>query len=399
MSIIQLFSSMSAEQAASALREDLNSFVRAELERAFNEALDGEIEDFLAEAANSADGKIYRNGYYERVLKTSYGPLSLRVPRDRMSLFKTQMLKPYQRATSDLEYLVQRLYLEGLTLNEITEHLASDSSLELSRESARRFVAKLAKGAEEFRSRPLPECVVVFMDGTYVPLRRRYGDTSSVAKECVEVAIGVTKDGRRQVLDFRSVPQEGAGNWSEFLESIKTRGIGSPKLFVTDGLQGMPEAIAKWFPESKRQLCLVHVQRNISQATRMRDRKEIMDDFKAVYTKGSRKECDEAFEAFASKWSKPYPKLISSLLGKADSMFRFYEFPKAMWKSIYTSNAAESLNATAKRKTRARIQYNSEDSALIVLAKVYEDYNRNARPARFMLEMSEEEKKEMGFSV
>ena len=104
----------------------------------------------------------------------------------------------------------------------------------------------------------------------------------------------------------------------------------------------MPEAIAKWFPESKRQLCLVHVQRNISQATRMRDRKEIMDDFKAVYTKGSRKECDEAFEAFASKWSKPYPKLVSSLLGKADSMFRFYEFPKAMWKSIYTSNAVES---------------------------------------------------------
>ena len=131
-------------------------------------------------------------------------------------------------------------------------------------------------------------------------------------------------------MDFRSVPREGAGNWSEFLESIKKRGIGSPKLFATDGLQGMPEAIAKSFPESKRRLCLVHVQRNISQATRMRDRKEMMDDFKAIYTKGSRKECDEAFEAFASKFSKPFPKLISSLLGKADSMFRFYEFPKAM---------------------------------------------------------------------
>ena len=68
-----------------------------------------------------------------------------------------------------------------------------------------------------------------------------------------------------------------------------------------------------------------------------------------------------------------------------------------MWRAIYTSNAAESLNATAKRKTRARIQYNSEDSALIVLAKVYEDYNRNARPAKFMIELSEEEKDSMGF--
>ena len=105
MSIIQLFSSMTAEQAASMLRDDLNSFVRSELERAFNEALEGEIEDFLLAASSPNGEKIYRNGYYERVLNTSYGPLSLRVPRDRVSLFKTEMLRPYQRTTSDLEYL------------------------------------------------------------------------------------------------------------------------------------------------------------------------------------------------------------------------------------------------------------------------------------------------------
>ena len=397
MSIIQLFSSMTAEQAASLIKEDLNSFVRSELERAFNEALEGEIEDFLLAASSPNGEKIYRNGYYERVLKTSCGPLSLRMPRDRLSLFRTEMLKPYQRSTGDLEYLVQRLYLEGLTLSEISEHLCSGSSTEFSRESVRKIVAELAKKAEEFRNRALPECAVVFMDGTYVPLKRGYGGSSSVSKECIEVAVGIAKDGRRQVLDFRAVPQEGAGNWSDFLESLKKRGIGNPKLFVTDGLRGMPEAISKAFPKSKRQLCLVHVQRNVSQAVRIRDRKEIMGDFKAVYSKGSRGECDEAFSEFVSKWSKPYPRLMLSLAGKRDSMFRFYEFPKPMHKAIYTSNAAESLNATAKRKTRVRIQYNSEDSALIVLAKLYEDYNRNARPARFMLELSEEEKLSMGF--
>ena len=150
-------------------------------------------------------------------------------------------------------------------------------------------------------------------------------------------------------------------------------------------------------PNARHQLCLVHAQRNIAQAVRIRDRKEIMDDFKAVYSKGSRAECDEAFAEFASKWSKPYPKLMLSLVEKQDAMFRFYEFPKPMRRAIYTSNAAESLNSIAKRKTRARIQYNSEDSALIVLAKIYEDYNLAARPARFMLELSEEEKEAMGF--
>lgn len=397
MSIIRLFSSMSPEEAASMVKDDLNSFVRSELERAINEALDGEIEDFLLEASSERGERIYRNGYYERVLKTSFGPLSLRVPRDRISLFKTEMLRPYQRSTGDLEYLVQRLYLEGLTLSEISEHLASGSSTEFSRESIRKLIAKLAKEAEEFRSRALPECVAVFMDGTYVPLKRSYGGSSSVSKECIEVAVGMTKDGRRQVLGFRAVPQEGSGNWSDFLESLKERGVGDPKLFVTDGLQGMPEAIAKSFPDAKHQLCLVHVQRNVSQAVRIRDRKEICDDFKAVYSKGSRGECDEAFSEFVSKWSKPYPKLMLSLVERRDSMFRFYDFPEAMWRSIYTSNAIESLNSIIKRKTRARIQYNSEDSALIVLTKVCEDYNRQARPARFMLELSEEERASTGF--
>jgi len=396
MSIIRLFSGMSPEDVSKMLKEDLDSFVRKELETAFNEALEGEIEECLLKAMEGGD-KIYRNGYYERTLKTSYGPLFLRIPRDMVNLFKTEILKPYQRSTSDLEFLIQSLYLQGLTLSEISEHLSSDSSVAESRESIRRLVLKLAKMAEEFRSRKLPECVAVFMDGTYVPLKRKYGESSSVSKECIEVALGVTKDGRRQVLDFRAVPNEGSSSWSDFLESLKARGIGAPKLFVTDGLRGMPEAIGKSFPDAKHQLCLVHVQRNIAKAVRVRDRQSICGGFKAVYSSGSRRECDERFSAFCSEWAKPYPKLVLSLVEKQDSLFRFYEFPKPMWRAIYTSNAAESLNSIAKRKTRARIQYNSEDSALIVLTKVFEDYNRDARPARFMLEMSEEEKQAMGF--
>ena len=122
-----------------------------------------------------------------------------------------------------------------------------------------------------------------------------------MSEECMEVAIGITRDGRRQVLNFRLMPQKGVGNWSDFLESLKKRGIGRPELFVTDGLSGMPEAIAKSFPGAKRQLCLVHVQRNISRAVRIGDRKEIADGFKAVYSKGSREECNEGFAAFVSK--------------------------------------------------------------------------------------------------
>ena len=115
MSIIQLFSSMTPEQAASIIKDDLRSFARSELGRAFNEALEGEIEEFLLKASSPDGGKAYRNGYYERTPKASYGPLSLRIPRDRLSLFGAEMLRPRQRETGDLECLAQRLYLRGLT--------------------------------------------------------------------------------------------------------------------------------------------------------------------------------------------------------------------------------------------------------------------------------------------
>ena len=219
----------------------------------------------------------------------------------------------------------------------MSDHLPSESS-GISRESVRKLVSRLAKGAEEFRARRLPECVVVYMGGTYAPLKRGYGKSSSVSKECIEVALGATRDGRRRALGFRAAPREGARSWSGFLESLKERGVGSPRLFVTDGLQGMPEAIASVFPEAKRQTRLAHVQRNVSRAVRIRDRKEITGDFKAAYSKGSRGGCDEAFADFCSKWAKPYPKLVLSPVERQEEMFLFYDFPKAMRKAIYTSN-------------------------------------------------------------
>lgn len=399
MSIIQSFASLTPEALGELVQGEFRAFMRDGIQAYLNEVLDGEIEDFLSKAMSESGERIYRNGYYSRTVQTSFGPITLSVPRDRLSLFKTEILRPYQRSTDDLEYAVQSLYLHGMTLSEISSHLAESSGAEESRETIRKAVAKLAKKADEFRARRLPECVAVYLDGTYVPLRRRYGESSSVSKECIEVALGVTKDGRRHVLAFGAVPNEGSGSWRGFLEGLKRRGVGEPKLFVTDGLRGMPEAIASVFPGSKRQACLVHAQRNISKAVRVRDREAICADFKGVYSSPSRKECDERFAEFCSKWAKPYPSLVLGLVERQESLFRFYDFPKAMRRAIYTSNAIESLNSIIKRMTRRRIQYNSGDSALITLTKVCEDYNRDARPARFILEMSEGEKAAMGFEI
>ena len=399
MSIIQSLREMSPDALGKVVQGGPNDFAREVIQDFINEALENEIEDFLEKALAEGERKIYRNGYYSRTVQTSFGPISLTVPRDRLSLFKTAILKPYQRSTADLEAAVQSLYLRGLSLSEVSAHLCDSLDSAESRESVRKMVVKLAGKAAEFQSRKLPRCVAVFLDGTYVPIKRTYGETSSVSKECIEVALGVTEDGRHCVLGFSAIPSEGSKSWKDFLSGLKERGIGSPKLFITDGLQGMPEAIEETFPDADRQLCLVHIQRNICKAVRKGDRAEICDGFKAVYAAPTRRECDLRFADFCSKWAKPYPRLMRSLVAKQESLFRFYEYPEPMRRSIYTSNAIESLNSVIKRASRKRIQFNSEGSALIVLVRVCEGHNNNAKQLNYLSELSEEEKERIGFKI
>ena len=129
------------------------------------------------------------------------------------------------------------------------------------------------------------------------------------------------------------------------------------------------------------------------------DRAEICDGFKAVYAAPTRSECDLRFAGFCSKWAKPYPRLIRSLAAKQESLFRLYEYPEPMRRSIHTSNAIESVNSVIKRASRKRLKFNSEDSALIVLVRVCEGHSNNAKPLKYLSELSEEEKERIRFKI
>ena len=83
-----------------------------------------------------------RNGYYKRHLKTKYGRIEISVPRDRLNLFETKIIQPYKQTAADLEYVIQSLYLRGLSQNEIVKYLDEAMGIDLSRESIGKMVKK-----------------------------------------------------------------------------------------------------------------------------------------------------------------------------------------------------------------------------------------------------------------
>lgn len=225
---------------------------RERAKQAIDELMDSELEEWLLDGVEATE-KDYRNGYYERTLKTaSLGDITVRVPRERMGRLSTKLLERYQRRTANAEDLVCKLYKTGMTESEISEYLKSVYGTSLSPATVGRLAKGLLEGALGFNTRDLPDCPIVYLDGTYLPLRRIYSGLvkDSYHRECVMVALGVTKSGQRVVLGFSIAPNEGACSWKDFLIQLKDRGLKDPRVFVTDGLQGMPNAISDVFPKA-----------------------------------------------------------------------------------------------------------------------------------------------------
>ena len=400
MSILALIDGKNPEELGTLVKSSLDDFVREKIEETVNTLLLGEIEDFLTDALREQTFDI-RNGYYKRHLKTKYGSISVNVPRDRLNLFETKIIQPYKQTVNDLEYIVQSLYLRGLSQNEIVKYLDESMGIDLSRESIGKMVRKIIASALEFKKRKLPKCVAIFLDGTHVPLKRKYARCGeSVSDECIEVVMGITEKGVKEILDFVTVSNEGSNTWKEVLYSLKERGIGDPKIFITDGLMGMPEAIKEAFPHAKHQRCLVHIQRNISQHVRVKDRTEICDDFKKVYDQETPGKTRQEFENFIKKWEITYPHLIR-IIASTPGLFTYLESSICMWKSIRTTNYIESFNAKLQRSTEHRILFNSETNEIIVLTACIADYNSEARKKKekYIAELSEEERYQLGFEI
>lgn len=392
MNILSLIDGMSEDEIGKMIVGEMNSFICEKAQTLLDGLMKNEIIDYFADASNATEGN-FRNGYYSRTLNTVYGPLTLRVPRDRIGQFKTEFFVPYKRTTDNICEMIQRLYVRGMTEREIVDEINDDFGTSLSRETVRTTVNKVLKDALDFNRRIIPNRPIVFLDGTYVPIKRRYEGTAKVEKECVMVALGITEEGEKVVLGFYFAPNEGAWSWDDVLADLKSRGLYSVSLFVTDGLQGMPEAIHRNYPKAKHQLCLVHETRTICRDVRKSDRKAVSGDFKDVYSAKDRAEAESRLSDFESKWEKTYPNMVRKLRKQID-LFTFMDYPKLLWKSIYTSNAIEGFNSKLKRLTRKRILMNSEDNAVITIVSCCADYNKNAGKIRLRKfnDMSDEEK-------
>ena len=359
-------------------KEKFDKFMRTQLEEGLNLLLESELTAFLGYNPYDRNGwnsGNSRNGSYFRQIKTQFGPIKVQVPRDRNGEFHQQTLPAYGQHTDALESTVIQLYSHGVTTREISELIEKMYGSYYSAGTVSNISKQVASQVESYHQRRLSDkFFCVYLDATYIPLRR-----DTYQSEAVYIAVGIKPNGNKEIIDYRIAPVENLEVWSEMIADFKERGLEQVELFLSDGFVGIKDMLKQYYPKSKFQRCLIHIMRNISQKVRVTDRAEILNAFKQVHKQTNQKEAETVLHAFYEAYGSKYSRMIKDLRKLEEDMLVFYQYPKQIRPSIYSTNMIESINRMIKRKTNPKSEFPSEESLDNFLGSQVIDYNdRNA---------------------
>jgi len=322
-----------------------------------------------------------RNGTSAKVLKGQDGELPLAIPRDRDSSFEPELVKKGQTRIDGIDDKIVGLYAAGLTVRDIQAHLLDLYGLKVSPDLISRVTDAVLDEVREWQSRALERMYpIVIFDALRVKIRD--ADSRTVKNKAVYVALGVSRDGQREVLGLWIAENEGAKFWLSVMNELKNRGVQDILIAVVDGLKGFPEAITAAFPEAMVQTCIVHLVRHSLNFCSWKDRKAVAGDLRRIYSAPTADMAEAELDAFEEKWAGKYASIAPAWRRAWAEVIPFFGFDPAIRKIIYTTNAIESLNRVIRKSIKTRGSFPTDEAAtkLIYLAiRKFEKDGRNVR--------------------
>jgi putative transposase len=312
-----------------------------------------------------------RNGRSPKTVQGDLGELTIATPRDRDGSFEPQVIGKHQRRVPGFDEKILALYAKGMTTRDIQDVVRELYDVDVSATLISEITADLDAEVTAWRTRSLDAVwPIVYFDGIVVHVR---GANGRVAPHTVYVALGVNLAGHKELLGLWLGQNEGAKFWLACLTDLKNRGLRDIFVACIDGLSGFAEAIHAAYPQANVQLCLVHLVRAALRYVSTVDGKPVIADLKAIYQAATVVEAEQALDAFAQVWDAKYPTIAKMWRAKWTDIITLFDFPAAIRKAIYTTNAIESVNSVIRKFTRNRKIYPNEESALkIVYMAIHE---------------------------
>jgi putative transposase len=341
----------------------LKQLTKALIERALNSELTHHLgyEKNTAAEANSSNR---RNGASGKTLKGDFGELEIRVPRDREGSFEPKIVAKHQTRWTGFDDKVLSMYARGMTTREIQGHLQEIYGVEVSPALISQVTEEVMEEVKSWQSRPLDAVYpIVYLDALYVKMRHE----GRVENRAVYVAVGVTMEGRKEVLGLWTSANEGAKFWLTILTELRNRGVKDIFIACVDGLKGFPQAIESVFPRAQVQLCIVHLVRASLNYVSWKDRKQVAAALKPIYKAATAAQGEQELQKFIGDWGTKYPAIGKLWREQWERVIPFFAFPEEIRKVIYTTNAVESLHMSLRKIIKNRASFPNEDSAIKLL--------------------------------
>lgn len=328
-------------------------------------ALEAEVESHISNDVLSGK-KNRRNGVNKKTIKgLSNGSFELETPRDRNGTFEPQIVKKHQTTISnEIEEKILSMYGLGMSYSDIASHIEEIYQVSISTATISTITDKIIDKVKAWQSRPLDSIYpFVWLDAIHYKVK----DGGKYVSKAVYTILGVSLEGKKDILGLYLSESEGANFWLSVLTDLNNRGIQDILIASVDGLKGFPEAIKTIFPQTEVQLCIIHQIRNSIRYVASKNHKEFMADLKPVYQAVSKEAAEDALLLLDEKWGKKYPIVLQSWNNKWENLSVYFKYPPEIRKVIYTTNIIESVHRQFRKLTKTKGAFPNENSLLKLL--------------------------------
>lgn len=351
---------------------DQPDFLKQALQEFIQKTLESEFKNYIGadDYQRTGERKGYRNGSYDRQLKTRVGSLTLSICRDREGEFRTELFERYQRSEKALLTGLLEMYLWGVSTRNVEKILEALCGFGISKSQVSALTKELDKELEPWRNRSFTnQYPYLIFDARYEKIR----ENGRVVSKAFVVAVGISTEGKREIIGCWVTHSESYEAWERCIGELKKRGLEGVKFVVSDDNAGLKSAIQKHFQGSIWQRCQVHFMRNFIGRLAKSEQAEGIRLLKDVFTSGTKEEAQERMKKIEKFLGKKKESVWNWLEENIEETLAVFELPPEHRKKMKSTNMLERFNQELKRRSRVVRIFPNEQSCLRLLTAICQE--------------------------
>ncbi|OQA61606.1 MAG: Transposase, Mutator family [Candidatus Atribacteria bacterium ADurb.Bin276] len=314
------------------------------------------------------------SGTRVRRFDTRLGTIYLLVPKLRKGGYIPFFVTERKRSEQALLQVVQEAFINGVSTRKM-ERLAQSLGIEsLSAGQVSEITKDLNEQVEWFRTRPLEkEYPVIWVDALYEKVRCE----RHIISMAIAVVQGLTSEGNREILAVEPMYAESEDTYTHLFEQLKSRGVETVWLCISDAHTGLKNAIQKCFLGSSWQRCKVHFMRNILVHIPHKEKESFAAKLKQIWYQPDQ-ECAKQYALLViQEYRDRFPQAIALLEEGLEDSLQFLAFPHLDQRKISSTNSLERIHKEIRRRTRVVGIFPTTDSYLRLVTSYLIEYTED----------------------